>query len=60
MGDPTQQMQLSNGKQKGIRTILEERGLWRGDLNLQSARKPLSEQPDFKAQQCWLQKRLTM
>ena len=38
------------GKQKGIRTILEERGLFVPGMKLDEARKLLSQQPDFAGQ----------
>jgi hypothetical protein len=49
-----QPMQHANGVQKGVRTILMERGLWSPTLKLPTARKLLSEQPDFASQQSWL------
>ena len=51
-----QSMINEDGEQKGIRTILMERGLWRPGMKLDEARKLLTEQPDFKEQKedCWL------
>lgn len=45
-----------NGKmlQKGLRTILTERGLWRNGLLKQDALELVRNQPDFKAQKPWL------
>ena len=37
-----------NGEQKGIRSILKERGLWRDKMKSEEAKELLSEQPDFK------------
>ena len=54
----TQPMQRPDGIQKGIRTILQKRGLWPASLKLSEARKLLSEQPDFKAQRSWLNETL--
>ena len=41
-------MLTADGKQKGIRTILQERGLWRDGMTAKEGRKLLSEQMDFK------------
>ena len=49
-----QAMQRIDGVQKGVRSILQERGLWAPTLSLQAARKLLSEQPDFREQKEWL------
>eukprot|EP01034_Spumella_vulgaris_P035151 gene35151-43337_t len=48
-------MQGADGKQKCLRTILEERGLWQ-PMPRPTAHDLLSEQPDFKEQRsrCWL------
>ena len=46
-----QSMQLADGRQKGLKTILKERGLWPpGGLLLPDAKKLLAAQPDFIAQ----------
>ena len=45
-----QTMLTENGKQKGVRTILEERGLFIPGMKLGEARKLLSSQPDFSSQ----------
>ena len=66
-----QQMQTPDGRQKGIRTILNERNLWIDGLkldckhckektppanNLQCcARRILSQCEDFKVDKCWLE-----
>lgn len=54
----TQPMQRPDGIQKGVRTILQERGLWPASLKLSEASKLLSEQSDFKAQRSWLNETL--
>ena len=52
----TQIMQTADLVPKGIRRILEERGLWpREGLRLPDARKLLSEQSDFMEQKGWLE-----
>ena len=43
-------MVSENGKQKGIRTILQERGLFEPGVKLDEARKLLASQPDFASQ----------
>ena len=58
-------MQYDNGVQKGIKTILTERGFWREGLKLECkencpkanccARGILSVQPDFANERNWLQ-----
>ena len=50
-----QKMQRDDRVQKGLVSILSERGMWRQDLRLPDARKLLQEQPDFRAQTEWLQ-----
>lgn len=50
-----QPMQMPDGVQKGVRTILKERGLWNASLKLAEARMLLSIQPDFSAQKSWLE-----
>lgn len=55
-GNPFEQrMQTSAGVQKGIRRILDERGLWpAAGLTLNDARELLANQPDFREQKEWL------
>jgi transposase len=50
-----QQMQTSEGVQKGIRSILQERGLWQNGMLLEDARAVLAQCPDFAGSKCWLQ-----
>jgi hypothetical protein len=54
----TQTMQRPDGVQKGVRTILKERGLWTIALTLPEARELLGQQPDFLSQKSWLQETL--
>ena len=54
----TQTMQRPDGVQKGVRTILKERGLWTTALKLPEAREFLGQQPDFLSQKSWLQETL--
>ena len=49
-----QQMQNPAGVQKGVRSILMERGLWDRTLSLKAAREILQSQPDFQEQREWL------
>lgn len=48
-----QEMQIA-GKQKGLQTILKERGLCTAGMKLSDARKLLAMQPDFANQRCLL------
>ena len=50
-----QQMRTSEGKQKGIRSILKERGLFSGRMELKEARQLLSQQDDFREQKSLLE-----
>ena len=50
-----QLMVKENGQPLGLKSILQERGLWDCTLSLQGARQLLSEQPDFREQKEWLQ-----
>jgi hypothetical protein len=50
-----QSMQREDGVQKGLMSILKERGLWQAGLRLADARKLLQEQPDFQEQGEWLE-----
>ena len=49
-----QKMTNEHGHPLGLKAILQERGLWDSTLSVQGARKLLSQQPDFQAQQEWL------
>ena len=52
----SQSMQTKNGVQKGIKTILTERGLWPDPgMSLLDAKNTLSQQPDFLEQKGWLE-----
>jgi hypothetical protein len=51
-----QKMQIA-GKQKGVQTILGERGFFTAELKLPAARKILATQPDFANQLPLLNKR---
>ena len=53
-----QSMQRHDGIQKGVRSILQERGLWNALLKLAEAREILSNQPDFSSQRSWLEETL--
>ena len=50
-----QSMMTSEGKPKGLRTILTERGLWDCTLSRNGAMEKLQQERDFQEQQCWLQ-----
>ena len=50
-----QLMQHPDGTQKGIRTILQERGCWRDGMVLEDARRILNSHPDFAVSKSWLQ-----
>ena len=65
VGNIRQEMQRQDGVQKGIKTILMERGLWKAGMLLDCkgeclgndccARKLLAAQPDFAGEKNWLQ-----
>ena len=46
----SQHMQTAEGKQKGCRTILQERGLFVDGMKLKECRETLSRESDFRAQ----------
>ena len=51
-----QNMQTEDNVQKGVRTILSERGLWpQQGLRLKDARELLAQQEDFLEQKGWLE-----
>ena len=55
-----QSMVMQDGKTaKGVRRVLQERGLWNPDLRLNTARELLSQQPDFIQQKEWLEETVT-
>ena len=47
----THPMQTEDGKQKGLRSILSERGLWRDGMKKPEALEVLLKQPDFEPSQ---------
>lgn len=50
-----QSMVLDDGvTSKGVKRVLEERGLWMPRMKIREARKLLSEQEDFRSQKEWL------
>lgn len=49
-----QSLKTEGGEQKGIKTILMERGLWRDGMTAQTAKALLADQPDFKNQRPWV------
>ena len=55
-----QPMQRPDGVQKGVRTILQERGLWNPGMKLNEAREILAKQEDFCSQKGWLDETLTL
>ena len=56
----TQKMMNENGIQKGLKSILTERGLFMEEqkLNVKELTLLLSDQPDFKEQKGWLQEQV--
>jgi transposase len=50
----SQPFYYEDGRLKGIKTILKERGLWNSELKLKTARALLAKQDDFKSQKTWL------
>lgn len=48
-----------NGEQKGLKTILKERGLWREGIKRNEAVKVLQSQSDFLEQREWLDETVT-
>ena len=48
-------LQTSDGVQKGIPTVLQERSLWVPTMNAKEARETLEKQPDFVSQKEWLE-----
>ena len=58
-----QSMQFeSNGevRQKGIQRILQERGLWNRNMQLDECRSLLDHQPDFASQKEWLEETISV
>jgi hypothetical protein len=45
-------------KSKGVRQVLQERGLWDSSMNVKEARNLLSKQKDFAEQKEWLEETL--
>jgi hypothetical protein len=54
-----QSMITESNKQKGLRSILEERRLWAQDFRRDEARKLLAAEPDFASQKGWLEEIVT-
>jgi hypothetical protein len=52
-------MITESNKQKGLRSILEERRLWAQDFRRDEARKLLAAEPDFASQKGWLEEIVT-
>ena len=53
-GERVVQTMQTAGVQKGLRTILQERGLWNSSLDLARSKVLLGQQPDFATQKDWL------
>lgn len=56
-GEVIQQSMVDNtGVPKGVKQILQERGLWKSAMHLAEARSVLQLQPDFRGEICILQR----
>src|SRR5689334_10497344 len=55
-----QPMQNEHGQQKGLRTILQERGLWEPNMKKDDAARKLAEERDFQEQKEWLEEVVTI
>lgn len=58
-----QSMQVDNNgllRQKGIQRILQERGLWDRNMQLDACRLLLDQQPDFASQKEWLEETISV
>lgn len=55
----SQSFKTAKGQQKGLKTILEERGFWQPGMKKKEAADLLQKQPDFVEQKEWLSETVT-